>query len=74
MYEEPIRWLSTKRSKPTGRCSNSCQNEKKIAFSFAFLSFFRNFVADDHEMYAYFSVTENQAIDLIQQYGYPEEH
>ena len=26
-------------------------------------------VADDHEMYAYFSVTENQAIDLIQQYG-----
>ena len=26
-------------------------------------------VADDHEMYAYFSVTENQTIDLIQQYG-----
>ena len=26
-------------------------------------------VADDNEMYAYFSVTENQAIDLIQQYG-----
>ena len=26
-------------------------------------------VADDHEMYAYFSVTENQNIDLIQQYG-----
>ena len=26
-------------------------------------------VADDHEMYAYFSVTENQAIDLIQHYG-----
>ena len=26
-------------------------------------------VADDHEMYAYFSVTENQPIDLIQQYG-----
>ena len=26
-------------------------------------------VADDHEMYAYFSVTENHTIDLIQQYG-----
>lgn len=26
-------------------------------------------VADDHEIYAYFSVTENQTIDLIQQYG-----
>ena len=26
-------------------------------------------VADDHEMYAYFSITENQAIDLIGQYG-----
>ena len=26
-------------------------------------------VADDHEVYAYFSVTENQTIDLIQQYG-----
>ena len=26
-------------------------------------------VADDHEMYAYFSVTESQAIDLIEQYG-----
>lgn len=26
-------------------------------------------VADDHEMYAYFSVTENQTISLIQQYG-----
>ena len=26
-------------------------------------------VADDHEMYAYFSVTENQTINLIQQYG-----
>ena len=26
-------------------------------------------VADDHEMYAYFSVTENQTIDLIEQYG-----
>jgi membrane fusion protein (multidrug efflux system) len=26
-------------------------------------------VADDHEMYAYFSISENQAIDLIQQYG-----
>ena len=26
-------------------------------------------VADDSEMYAYFSVTENQTIDLIQQYG-----
>ena len=26
-------------------------------------------VADDHEMYAYFSITENQALDLIQQYG-----
>ena len=26
-------------------------------------------VADDHEMYAYFSMTENQTIDLIQQYG-----
>ena len=26
-------------------------------------------VADDHEIYAYFSVTENQNIDLIQQYG-----
>ena len=26
-------------------------------------------VADDHQMYAYFSVTENQTIDLIQQYG-----
>ena len=26
-------------------------------------------VADDHEMYAYFSITENQAISLIQQYG-----
>ena len=26
-------------------------------------------VADDHEMYAYFSITENQSLDLIQQYG-----
>lgn len=26
-------------------------------------------VADDHEVYAYFSITENFAIDLIQQYG-----
>jgi len=26
-------------------------------------------VADDHEMYAYFSITENQALDLIAQYG-----
>ena len=26
-------------------------------------------VADDHEVYAYFSVTENQAMDLIYQYG-----
>lgn len=26
-------------------------------------------VADDHEMYAYFSITENQTISLIQQYG-----
>ena len=26
-------------------------------------------VADDHEIYAYFSVTENQTISLIQQYG-----
>lgn len=26
-------------------------------------------VADDHEMYAYFSITENQALDLIGQYG-----
>ncbi len=26
-------------------------------------------VADDGEMYAYFSITENQSLDLIQQYG-----
>ena len=26
-------------------------------------------VADDHVMYAYFSITENQTLDLIQQYG-----
>ena len=26
-------------------------------------------VADDHEMYAYFSITENQTLDLISQYG-----
>ena len=26
-------------------------------------------VADDHEMYAYFSITENQALDLIGRYG-----
>lgn len=26
-------------------------------------------VADDHEVYAYFSITENQSLDLIQQYG-----
>ena len=26
-------------------------------------------VADDHEMYAYFSVTENQALDLLERYG-----
>ena len=26
-------------------------------------------VADDHEMYAYFSITENHALDLIKQYG-----
>jgi membrane fusion protein (multidrug efflux system) len=26
-------------------------------------------VADDHEIYAYFSMTENQTIDLIQHYG-----
>lgn len=26
-------------------------------------------VADDHETYAYFSITENLALDLIQQYG-----
>ena len=26
-------------------------------------------VADDQEMYAYFSITENQSLDLIQQYG-----
>ena len=30
-------------------------------------------VADDHEMYAYFSISENQAIDLISQYGSMEE-
>ena len=30
-------------------------------------------VADDHEMYAYFSISENQAIDLIGQYGSMEE-
>lgn len=26
-------------------------------------------VADDHEVYAYFSITENHALDLIKQYG-----
>lgn len=26
-------------------------------------------VSDDHEMYAYFSITENHSLDLIQQYG-----
>lgn len=26
-------------------------------------------VSDDHEIYAYFSITENQNLDLIQQYG-----
>ncbi len=30
-------------------------------------------VADDHEMYAYFSISENQAIDLIGQYGSMDE-
>ena len=30
-------------------------------------------VADDHEMYAYFSISENQAIDLISQYGSMDE-
>lgn len=26
-------------------------------------------VADDHEIYAYFSITENQSLDLVHQYG-----
>ncbi|MBR1548521.1 MAG: efflux RND transporter periplasmic adaptor subunit [Prevotella sp.] len=30
-------------------------------------------VADDHEVYAYFSMTENQALDIIQQYGSAEQ-
>lgn len=29
-------------------------------------------VVDDHEVYAYFSMTENQVLDLIQQYGSTE--